>query len=205
MIIINNKYNITNPPLFASGNYFRKKNFQFPITTTSQLITHCTALKNNVGITLLYFKNGQGEIIVNSKSYPLQSGMFICLSSYHYFQINPLTQSIELTQCQISYDTFLYMAANPYYKFSKIIFNDKPLISLLRDDILIRIERLFEQLTEATNRNLRKEQIVIQNNIRSQDNLTDNSIPQIETTEFLLSMKLIGLFHKSLENYCWGN
>lgn len=200
MIIITKKYNILNPPLFASGHYYSKNFFQFPITAVNQTISHTTALKNNNGITLLYFRDGQGKIIVNSKSYPIQNGTLICLGSYHYYQLKPSSLTIELIQCQLSYDTFLYMAANPYYRFSTITLNTCPLTALLENDELKRVEILLEEIIEITNKNLERQKISTQKDVE-QIRTNENHIShKIGRTEFLLCMKLIGILHKNYQN-----
>src|SRR5690625_4516862 len=140
VINMTSKNNINYQPLFASGDYYSKNKFQFPITEVNQTVTNTTVLKNNNGITLLYFRDGPGSIIVNSKQYPIKKGFLICLGSYHYFQLKPSNKPMELVQCRLSYDTFLYMAANPYYNFSEITLNAQPLTSLLEDDMLERTE-----------------------------------------------------------------
>lgn len=204
VIVISSKYNVTNPPLFASGHYYSKNDFQFPITASNQTIIHPTVLKNNNGITLLYFHKGHGKIIVNSQCYPIERGILMCLASYHYFQLIPSHEPIELIQCQLSYDTFLYMAANPYYKFSKITLNTHPLTSLLKEDNLERVEILLKELIDITNKNQKKEKANTQKDISQKKNLIDGSTHKIGKKEFLLSMKLMGILHKTYKNDFWN-
>lgn len=203
MIVITSKYNVTNPPLFASGHYYSKSDFQFPIVAFNQILTHPTVLKNNNGITLLYFSKGKGKIIINSKAYPIEKGILMCLASYHYFQLIPSLEPIELIQCKISYDTFLYMAANPYYKFSKITLNTHPLTSLLKEDNLDRVEVLLKELIETTNKNMKKEKANTQKDISQNITLAEDNTHKIGKKEFLLSMKLIGILHKTYRNDFW--
>lgn len=190
----NNKIN--NPPFFASGQYYSKKDFQFPITAVNQIVTHTTVLKNNNGITLLFFRNGQGSIIVNSKEYQIQRGILICLGSYHYYQLNPVNGPIEFTQCRLSYDTFIYMAANPYYNLYEINLNIQPLNSLLEGDMLERTEVIIEELIETTNKS-RKKDNTITKDLRQMGSTKDGFLHKSGRTEFFLCMRLIGILQKT--------
>lgn len=191
------KYNVSNPPLFASGHYYCTNDFQFSISTVNQTVTKPTVLKNNSGITLLYFREGHGEIVVNSRAYPIEKGILMCLASYHYFQLNPSTAPIELVQCQLSYDTFLYIAANPYYNFSKITHAIHPLTSHFEKDALKSVEILLDELIEITNRRLKKEKLNTKKTLGQKSNITDNPPHKIGKQEFLLCMRLVGILHQT--------
>lgn len=199
------KYNITNPPLFSSGHYYSKKYFSFPITAIKQTFTLETALKNNNGITLLYCQSNSGKIIINSKSYKIRKNMLMCLGSYHYFKFIPTNEPIQLIQCQLSYDTFIYMAANPYYKFSKITLDGHPLTSLLDNNNAKQVEILLGEIIEITNKKAKKE---IENSKKSNNKFetqTHNKLPhKIGIDEFLLCMKLIGILHKTYQSNFWN-
>lgn len=205
MIIITSKCNLNNPPLFASGHYYSKTDFQFPITTITQTVIQTTVLRNNPGITLLYFSKGHGKIMVNSKAYPIKRGIFMCLGSYHYFQLIPSSEPIELTQCQLSYDTFIYMAANPYYDFSTITLNVQPLTALLKGDTLKSVEIILKELKERTNINLKKEKINTEKSMGQRRNIIDTSQHKIRKKEFILSMRLMGILHKSFQSDFWSD
>lgn len=97
------------------------------------------------------------------------------------------------------------MAANPYYKFSKITLNIHPLTSLLRDDTLEMVETLLEELTEITNRNLKKEKVNTQKNIGQKGNINDSVPHKIGRNEFLLCMKLVGILHKTYKIDFWSD
>ena len=199
------KYNITNPPLFSSGHYYSKKYFSSPITTTKQTFTMETALKNNNGITLLYFQSNSGKIIINSKSYKTRKNMLMCLGSYHYFKFIPTNEPMQLIQCQLSYDTFIYMAANPYYKFSKITLNGHPLTSLLNDNNSKQVEILLEEMIEITNKKARKETENSEKITDKSTTQTYNKLPhKMGIDEFLLCMKLIGILHKTYQSNFWN-
>lgn len=191
------KNNINYPPLFASGHYYSKKDFQFPITAVNQTVAHTTVLKNNDGITLLYFRNGRGTIIVNSRQYPIQRGVLICLGSYHYFQLKPSNGSMELAQCRLSYDTFLYMAANPYYNFSEITLNVQPLTSLLEGDMLERTEIVIEELIDTTSRSRKNDKTNTQKDIDQRGSPMNSFLHKSGKTEFFLCMRLMGILQKT--------
>lgn len=166
------KNNIFYPPLFSGEGYFSKGEFKFPITTKEKTVNKSTFLKNNKGITLLFFKNNNGKIIVNSTEISVKRGTFICLANYHYFKIVPdINKSIDFIECRLSYDTFLYIAANPYYLFSEITLSSIPLTSHLEGHLLDGTEILFERLVKSTAKN-------------------NNKFNEID---FLLCMKLIGI------------
>ena len=61
------KNSINYPPLFASAKYYSKEDFQFPVTAVSKIVTSQTVLKKNSGITLLYFRDSNGKIVVNTR------------------------------------------------------------------------------------------------------------------------------------------
>lgn len=200
-----NRYNISNPPLFASGHYYSKKYFSFPITAVKQVFTRETALKNNNGITLLYFQSNSGKIIINSKSYKTRKNMLMCLGSYHYFKFIPTNEPIQLIQCQLSYDTFIYMAANPYYKFSKITLDGHPLTSLLDDNNAKRVEILLGEMIEITNKKAKKETKDSNKETNKSTTQTHNKLPpKMGIDEFLLCMKLIGILHKTYQSNFWS-
>jgi len=198
------KNNINYPPLFASGHYYSKTDFKFPITAVNQTVTHTTVLKNNEDITLLYFRNGQGTIIVNSIQYPIQRGILICLGAYHYFQLKPSNGSIELVQCRLSYDTFLYMAANPYYNFSEITLNVQPLTSLLEGDMLERTEIVIEELIDITSRSRKKNKTNAQKDIGQRGSMMDSFPYKSGNTEFFLCMRLMGIMQKTYQKDFWS-
>ena len=68
------KNSINYPPLFASAKYYSKEDFQFPVTAVSKIVTSQTVLKKNSGITLLYFRDSNGKIVVNTREYPVSRG-----------------------------------------------------------------------------------------------------------------------------------
>lgn len=177
----NKKSTVNYPPLFASSRYYSKKEFQFPITASNKTINNTTVLKHNNGITLLYFRDGQGKIIINTKEYPIHKGFLMCLGAYHYFQFKPDPGPLELTQCRLSYDTFLYMAANPYYSFSELTLAVNPLTSLLEGHMLERTEAALDELVAATIRHKKKGGEI----------------------EFLLCMKVMGIMQKTFNRDMW--
>lgn len=201
---MSSKNNTNYPPLFASGHYYSKKDFKFPITAANLTVTNSTVLKNNDGITLMYFRNGQGTIIVNSKQYPVQRGFLICLGSYHYFQLKTTDSPMELVQCRLSYDTFLYMAANPYYNFSEITLNIKPLTSLLEGDMLERTEIVIEELIDTTSRTRKKDKISTQKDTSQRGSTMDSFVHKSGNKEFFLCMRLIGILQKTYQKDFWG-
>lgn len=115
------KSNVFYPPLFSGADYYSKKDgFRFPVTTIEKSVSKPTVLKNYNGITFFYFRNNAGKIIVNSIEYPVQRGTLMILGAYHYFQIVPDEgKTIEVVKCRLSYDAFLYMAANHTTVFQK--------------------------------------------------------------------------------------
>lgn len=194
---------INNPPFFASSQYYSKEEFQFPITAVNQTVNNTTVLKNNNGITLIFFQNGQGSIVINSKEYQIQRGILICLGSYHYYQLKPANGPIELTQCRLSYDTFLYMAANPYYNFYEINLNIKPLTSLLEGDMLERTEIIIKELVDSTNRSRKKDKINTQKYMGQGENIKDRFVHKSGRTEFFLCMRLLGILQKTYLTDFW--
>lgn len=167
------KGNVFYPPLFSDADYYSKKDgFRFPVTTIEKSVSKPTVLKNYNGITFFYFRNNAGKIIVNSIEYPVQRGTLMLLGAYHYFQIVPDEgRTIEVVKCRLSYDAFLYMAANPYYCFSEITLARIPLSSTLEGSMLERTESLLDRLIRATIRHNKKG----------------------GETEFLLCMRLLGI------------
>lgn len=175
------KNNINYLPLFASSPYYSKKEFQFPITAVNKTVTDTSVLKNNSGITLLYIRDGRGTIIVNTRKYPVHKGLLMVLGAYHYYQVQPGEVPLELTKCRLSYDTFLYMAANPYYRFSEVRLNVDPITCLLEGRMLIRTEQVIDELVAATAKHKH----------------------QGGETEFFLCMKLMGIMQKTYNNDIW--
>ncbi len=168
------KSNVFYPPLFSGADYYSKKDgFRFPVTTIEKSVSKPTVLKNYNGITFFYFRNNAGKIIVNSIEYPVQRGTLMLLGAYHYFQIVPDEgKTIEVVKCRLSYDAFLYMAANPYYCFSEITLARIPLSSTyIEGSMLERTESLLDRLIRATIRHNKKG----------------------GETEFLLCMRLLGI------------
>lgn len=170
-----NRDKLNNLPLFASAPYYSKKEFQFPISAVTTTVKHTTVLKNNSGITILYFHRGCGRIIVNSREYLIHKGLLMVMGAYHYYQFKPDSGDMELTICRLSYDTFLYMAANPYYKLTELTLNVDPLTSLLEGGMLERTEAIVRKLALASAKHKQKG----------------------GETEFLLSMKLMGIIQKT--------
>lgn len=170
-----NSDKLNNLPLFASAPYYSKKEFQFPISAVTAVVKHTTVLKNNSGITILYFHQGCGRIIVNSREYLIHKGLLMVMGAYHYYQFKPDSGDMELTICRLSYDTFLYMAANPYYKLTELTLNVDPLTSLLEGNMLDRTEAIVRKLSLASAKHKQKG----------------------GETEFLLSMKLMGIIQKT--------
>lgn len=167
------KSNVFYPPLFSGADYYSKKDgFRFPVTTIEKSVSKPTVLKKYNGITFFYFRNNAGKIIVNSIEYPVQRGTLMLLGAYHYFQIVPDEgKTIEVVKCRLSYDAFLYMAANPYYCFLEITLARIPLSSTLEGSMLERTESLLDRLIRATIRHNKKG----------------------GETEFLLCMRLLGI------------
>ncbi len=167
------KSNVFYPPLFSGADYYSKKDgFRFPVTTIEKNVSKPTVLKNYDGITFFYFRNNAGKITVNSIEYPVKRGTLMLLGSSHYFQIVPDEgKTIEVVKCRLSYDAFLYMAANPYYSFSEITLARIPLTSTLEGSMLERTESILDRLIRATIRHNKKG----------------------GETEFLLCMRLLGI------------
>lgn len=171
-----NSDKLNNLPLFASAPYYSKKKFQFPTSAVTATVKHTTVLKNNSGITILYFHHGSGRIIVNSREYLIHKGLLMVMGAYHYYQFKPDPgYDLELTMCRLSYDTFLYMAANPYYKLTELTLNIDPLAYLLEGNMLERTEAIVRKLSLASAKHKQKG----------------------GETEFLLSMKLMGIIQKT--------
>lgn len=169
------KNSINYPPLFASAKYYSKEDFQFPVTAVSKIVTSQTVLKKNSGITLLYFRDSNGKIVVNTREYPVSRGTLMCLGAYHYFQFLPEDEPMKVEQCRFSYDTFLYMAANPYYHFSELTLTTEPLTAHLTGELRDRTEKVVDALVETSARHRQKGGM----------------------TEFLLSMRLMGFLQKT--------
>lgn len=178
---MNNKNTKGSLPLFASAPYFSKEDFQFPVTAVNKTITETTVMKNNSGITMLFFRNGPGKVIVNTREYKVHKGFLLILGAYHYHQFCPENVPLELTQCNLSYDTFLYMSANPYYKFTELTMNVDPLTSLLEGTMLKRTEKIIDELVAATIRHHQKG----------------------GETEFFLCMRLMGIMQKTHNKKIW--
>lgn len=195
----NNNY----PPIYASGHYYSKKDFQFPVTAVKKTVSSSTVLKNNNGITLIYFCGGNGTIVINSKPYKIQKGMLICLGSYHYFQIRPSGEPIDLVQCRLSYDAFLYMAANPYYNFSEITISAKPLTAVLRDDMLERAEIIVREMVESTSKSSKRNIENTDKETSSSKNSLNDFIHKSGDTEFFLCMRLMGILQKTYQKDFW--
>lgn len=175
------KNNINYLPLFASSPYYSKKEFQFPITAVNKTVANTSVLKNNSGITLLYVRGGQGKIIINTREYPVQRGLLMVLGTYHYYQVQPDEIPLEITKCRLSYDTFLYMAANPYYRLYELRLNVDPISCLLDGRMLIRTEQVLDELVAVTAKHKH----------------------QGGETEFFLCMKLMGIMQKTHNNDLW--
>lgn len=111
------KNSINYPPLFASAKYYSKEDFQFPVTAVSKIVTSQTVLKKNSGITLLYFRDSNGKIVVNTREYPVSRGTLMCLGAYHYFQFLPEDEPMKVEQCRFSYDTFLVYGSQSLLPF----------------------------------------------------------------------------------------
>ena len=169
------KNHINYLPLFASAKYYSKEEFQFPVTAVSKTITSQTVLKKNSGITLIYFRDSNGKIVVNTREYPVSQGTLMCLGAYHYYQFSPESGPMRIEQCRFSYDTFLYMAANPYYHFSELTLSTEPLTAHLTGELRERTEKVVDALVETSDRHHQKGGM----------------------TEFLLSMRLMGFLQKT--------
>ncbi len=135
---------------FASLDYFSEKILQLPITAVDKTITKPTALRNNEGITLVYFRSGHGKIVVNSTPLPVGRGCLLSLGSYHYYQLQPESESLQYSECNLSYETFLFMAASPYYDFPVITLQRIPLTCLLDETMISRTERVVDQLVKIS-------------------------------------------------------
>lgn len=170
-------------PFFPSGDYYAKDSFQFPISAAHKSVDKPTVLKNNRGITLFYFRDSHGRILVNSRSYHVKPGCLMCLGAYHYFQLIPDsdTEPMRLTECRLSYDAFLYMAANPYYEFPMITLAVNPLTALLTEDKLVWAEDILDEMVTITTRHKRQD----------------------DEAAFYLSMKLMGILQKTFAPDIW--
>lgn len=135
---------------FASMDYFSEKILLLPITAVDKSISNTTVLRNNQGITLFYFRSGHGKIIVNSTPLDVSAGSLLSLGSYHYFQVQPESETLEYAECNLSYETFLFMAASPYYEFSVITLQRIPLTCLLDEAMILRTERVVNQLVKLS-------------------------------------------------------
>lgn len=135
---------------FASLDYFSEKILQLPVAAVDKSITAPTALRNNEGITLMYFRGGHGKIVVNATPLPVKRGCLLSLGPYHYFQLQPESESLEYSECNLSYETFLFMAASPYYDFSVITLQRIPLTCLLDEAMILRTERVIDQLVKLS-------------------------------------------------------
>lgn len=195
--------NNNHPPIYASGHYYSKKDFQFPVTAVKKTVSSTTVLKNNNGITLIYFCGGSGSIVINSRPYPVQKGMLICLGSYHYFEIKSSGEPIDLVQCRLSYDAFLYMAANPYYNFSEITISAKPLTAILKDDMLERAEIIVREMVESTARSRKRNMENADKDTSSSNNSLNDFIHKSGDTEFFLCMRLMGILQKTFQKDFW--
>ena len=192
-----NKKGPIHSPLFPSSHYYARKDYQISITAFRQTVTHETVLKNNYGITLMYFYGDSGSIIVNSVEYPVQRGAFICLGSYHYFKLKPSGQPMNIAQCRLSYDTFLYMAANPYYKLSEINLNRKPLFPLLDEETANSTEPIIEELITLSDKKRLKNKANVHQNMKDDKKVSGNFLHKSGSTEFYLSMRLMGILQKT--------
>lgn len=141
------------PPLFAGKQYYSKQIDHFPVSAVKLEQAVPTYLRKNPGIVLLYFVTDSGKIAINSRIYPVKSGMLMCLGAYHYFQLLPEEgKPMQLYQCRFDYDTFLYMAANPYYEFRYLTMAVEPLTSLFHGAVKTHIEELLASFTALSAR-----------------------------------------------------
>ena len=170
------------PPLFASKQYYSGQIGNFPVSALLREQDAPTYLRKNPGILLLYFLSDHGKIIINSQSYPIRSGMLMCLGSYHYSQLVPEPGSpFRFYCCSFDYATFLYMAANPYYEFRKLTMAADPLTAVFSGRLKIHIEQLLERITALSARHKQRG----------------------GRGEFLLCMQLIGYLQKHHKENIW--
>lgn len=187
-------------PIFSSGHYYSKDEFQFPLSASLIQVDRPSVLKNQDGISLLLFRKGEGEIVINSVTYPLRPGLLICLGSYHYFKFIPKEEPLEFVQCRLSYDAFLYMAANPYYNFSTLTLNIEPLATLLSGQALERASRVFDDLIRVTEwSRAKKSEKEKGGNLCLDTGFTHKS----GDMEFYLCMRLMGILQKYYSNEFW--
>lgn len=170
------------PPLFAAKQYYSKQIDHFPISAVKITQEQPTYLRKNPGIILLYFVSDSGRIAINSRIYPVKGGMFMCLGAYHYFQLLPEAgKPMQLYQCRLDYDTFLYMAANPYYEFHQLTMSVEPLTAAFSGGMKAHVERLLEEFTA----------------------LSVHHKQRGGRMEFLLCMQLVGYLQKFHKDGLW--
>ncbi len=168
------------PPFYASNTYYSNiDETTIPVIAHRQSYQSATALKKNPGITLLYFLDDHGKIIVNTESYPVSQGLFICMGIYHFFQLIPDPEKgpMELIQMRMNYHTFLYMVANPYYNFRQLNISSRPLFSQPNSEMNKLALSSLEKLVTSS---------ALQEEKNNKNRL-------------LLGMKIMGIFQKFLD------
>lgn len=105
----------------SSRNWFRAKLLPDGIELRRQLLERTTEVQCYDGIKLLFVDGGSGTLIVNGKNYSLQTGSCCLLYCFHFHKIIPSpNDSLHISTCHISYNTFLFATIVPGYHLNEI-------------------------------------------------------------------------------------
>ena len=146
-----------------SFEYFFDDDRALKIRTVQRRTSSPTNLRHNEGITLLFVRQGRGEIAVNTHRLPVERGTLMALSDYQHYQLIPARHSsIEYVECQFEYLLYLFFMSSPYCQFSVPGFGSIPVVATVSGELLATTERLMELLVKSHQRERSGQREVLQ-------------------------------------------
>lgn len=146
-----------------SFEYFFDNEQVLKIRTVQRRASAPTSLRHNECITLLFIKQGYGEIAVNTHRLPVERGTLMALSDYQHYQIFPAGHtSMDYVECQFEYLLYLFFMSSPYCQFSVPGFGSIPVVASVSGELLSTTERLMDLLVKSHQRERSGQREVLQ-------------------------------------------
>ncbi len=146
-----------------SFEYFFTDTSALQIRTVLRTAARTTNLRHCDGLALIFVRRGRGELIVNTRRFPIERGSLFMLSDYQFYQLSPARRSeLEYVECQFSYRLYLFFVSSPYFRFTVPGFGPDPVIAKLEGKYLETAERLMNLQLKSQERERSGQREVLQ-------------------------------------------
>lgn len=106
-------------------------------------------------LILMYIVQGEGKLIVNAKEYEVERGLFLCMSPFHYYMLEPKKGSpIKTYECKFTVGASLYISACPYNDQKVLNMPYAPASANLDEADCLRVEAAMRRIEALGTKNL---------------------------------------------------